>query len=66
MERRFNNHSDLIQTDNRTVRKECLGWNKYEAYEIPELTGYVEEFLDRYHYHRPHIGRSMKPPLERV
>lgn len=103
MQRRFDNHSELIQTDggpefedefkkhvleytkrhrvshpykkneqsfiesfNRTVRKECLGWNKYKSREIPELTGYVEEFLDRYHYHRPHIGRGMKPPLERT
>lgn len=102
MQRRFNNFSELIQTDggpefkdqfkkhvleytqrhrishpykkneqsfiesfNRTVRKECLGWNKYKAEEIPELTGYVEKFLDRYHYHRPHIGCGMKPPLER-
>lgn len=102
MQRRFNNFSDLIQTDggsefkelfkkhvleytnrhrishpykkneqssiesfNRTVRKECLGWNKYKQKEIPEMTGYVEEFLERYHYHRPHIGLGMKPPLER-
>ncbi len=102
MQRRFNNFSELIQTDggsefkeqfkqhvldftqrhrishpykkneqsyiesfNRTVRKECLGWNKYKAQEIPEMNGYVTEFLDRYHYHRPHIGLGMKPPLER-
>lgn len=25
----------------------------------------VDIFLDRYHYHRPHIGKGMKPPLER-
>lgn len=97
MERRFNNFSELIQTDggsefkrhvleytkrhrishpykkneqsyiesfNRTLRKECLGWVKYKPKEISELTNYVENFLLRYHYHRPHIGLGMKPPLE--
>ena len=59
------NEQSFIESFNRTVRKECLGWNKYKAAEIPELTGYVEEFLERYHYHRPHISLGMKPPLER-
>lgn len=59
------NEQSYIESFNRTVRKECLGWSKYKAREIPELTGYVEQFLDRYHYHRPHIGLGMKPPLER-
>ncbi len=59
------NEQSFIESFNRTVRKECLGWNRYKAKEIPELTGYVEEFLDRYHYHRPHIGCGMKPPLVR-
>lgn len=102
MQRRFNSHSDMIQSDggpefkdefkkkvyqytnrfrvarpykkneqsyiesfNRTVRKECLGWIKYKANEIPELTNLVDLFLMRYHYHRPHMGLGMKPPLER-
>ncbi|KKQ65408.1 MAG: hypothetical protein US86_C0011G0007 [Candidatus Daviesbacteria bacterium GW2011_GWA2_38_24] len=101
MQRRFNLHSDMIQTDgghefkdkfkakvyqytdrfriarpykkneqayiesfNRTVRKECLGWDKYKADQIPELTKLVEIFLNRYHYHRPHISLGMKPPLQ--
>ncbi len=59
------NEQSYIESFNRTVRKECLGWNKYKVYEIPEMNGYVEEFLDRYHYHRPHIGCGMKPPLVR-
>lgn len=59
------NEQSYIESFNRTVRKECLGWNKYKATEIPELTGYVEEFLDRYHYHRPHMGIGMQPPLKR-
>lgn len=59
------NEQAYIESFNRTVRKECLGWSKYKSREIPELTGYVEEFLDRYHYHRPHISLSMTPPLKR-
>lgn len=100
MQRRFNGHSDMIQSDggpefkdefrkkvyqytsrfrvarpykkneqsyiesfNRTVRKECLGWIKYKASEISELTNLVDLFLMRYHYHRPHMGLGMKTPL---
>lgn len=100
MRRRFNGHSDLIQTDggsefkdkfaervyiytdrfrvsrpykkneqsyiesfNKTVRKECLGWIKYKRSELLETNGLVETFLKRYHYHRPHISLGMKPPL---
>jgi hypothetical protein len=59
------NEQSYIESFNRTVRKECLGWNKYKAGEIPEMNKYLTEFLDRYHYHRPHIGLGMKPPLER-
>lgn len=102
MRRRFNSHSELIQSDggpefkdefrrkvhkytdryrvsapykkneqsyiesfNRTVRKECLGWAKYRKKQIKDLTSVVDVFLDRYHYHRPHIGKGMRPPLER-
>lgn len=60
------NEQAYIESFNRTVRKECLGWIKYDPREIPEMKRYVEIFLDRYHYHRPHIGRGMKPLLKRV
>ena len=59
------NEQSFIESFNRTVRKECLGWIKYKPEEIPELTEYVEQFLSRYHYHRPHIGLGMKPPLQK-
>lgn len=102
MNRRFNSHSDLIQTDggpefkdefklnvlrftkrhrvarpykkneqsyiesfNRSLRKECLGWIKYRKSQVGELNQMVLNYLDRYHYHRPHISLGMKPPLER-
>jgi len=103
MKRRFNGHSDLIQTDggsefkdefkrnvyrftdrhrvaspykkneqsyiesfNRSLRKECLGWEKYKQSQAAELNRIVLNYLDRYHYHRPHLGLGMKPPLKRV
>ena len=57
------NEQSFIETFNKTVRKECLGWIKYSKTELPRLTAVVEQFLNRYHYHRPHIGLGMKPPL---
>ena len=59
------NEQSYIESFNRTVRKECLGWSKYKTNQIPELTAIVNQFLDRYHYHRPHIGLGMRVPLER-
>lgn len=103
MARRFNGHSDLIQTDggpefkeefkknvyrfterhrvarpykkneqsfiesfNRSLRKECLGWEKYKQNQVEDLNQMVINYLERYHYHRPHISLGMKPPLERL
>ncbi len=63
------NEQSFIESFNRTVRSECLGWSKYQASDIPELTEEVAVFLKRYHYHRhhyhrPHLGLSpLRPPL---
>lgn len=59
------NEQSFIESFNRTVRKECLGWNKYKRSELTEATALVETFLDRYHYHRPHMSLGMKSPLSR-
>jgi hypothetical protein len=41
-----------------------LGWNTYRVEELPALRIKVRAFLDRYHYHRPHLGLiPMRPPL---
>ena len=58
------NEQSYIESFNRSLRKECLGWSKYQASEIPELTILVEEWLRYYHYERPHISLGMKPPLK--
>ena len=60
------NEQAYIESFNRTVRKECLGWNKYHLRDLKECTELVELFLKRYHYHRPHMGLGMRQPLTSV
>ena len=57
------NEQSYIESFNRSLRKECLGWDKYQVSEIPALTSWVEEWLQYYHYERPHISLGMRPPL---
>jgi transposase InsO family protein len=57
------NEQAYIESFNRTVRKECLGWTKYRITQLSECQDMVEVFLKRYHYHRPHMGKGMLPPL---
>ena len=60
------NEQSFIESFNRTVRRECLGWHKYRVEELPELTLVVEAFLERYHFHRPHLAFDpMRPPLRK-
>ena len=57
------NEQSYIESFNRTVRKECLGWQNYRSDELAECTQLVESFIKRYHYHRPHMSLNMTPPL---
>ena len=57
------NEQSYIESFNRTLRKECLGWQKYRLDQLPECRQMVQSFLVRYHYHRPHMGLLMRPPL---
>jgi len=57
------NEQSYIESFNRTLRKECLGWNTYRPEQLSECSELVEAFLTRYHYHRPHLGLGMRPPL---
>lgn len=61
------NEQSYIESFNRTVRKECLGWTKYKTSQLRDCQQMVELFLKRYHYHRPHLGLGlgleMRPPL---
>ena len=57
------NEQSYIESFNRTVRKECLGWQTYQPSHLSECRKMVESFLERYHYHRPHLSLGMKLPL---
>jgi len=57
------NEQSFIESFNRTVRKECLGWQKYRSDQLDQCQVLVESFLQRYHYHRPHMSLGMRPPL---
>ncbi len=60
------NEQSYIESFNRTVRKECLGWGKYKPEQLSVLVPRIEAFLERYHYHRPHLSFApMRPPLDR-
>ena len=59
------NEQSYIESFNRTVRKECLGWQHYRLKDLPECEKMVELFLERYHYHRPHMGLRMRTPLRK-
>lgn len=59
------NEQAHIESFNRTLRKECLGWGKYKPADAEYLLPRVEVFLQRYHYHRPHLAFDpMRPPLD--
>lgn len=58
------NEQSFIESFNRSLRKECLGWAKYTISEIPQLSLQVEDWLRYYHYERPHISLNMCPPLK--
>lgn len=57
------NEQSFIESFNRSLRKECLGWAKYRAAQIPQLSREVDEWLQYYHYERPHLSLGMRPPL---
>lgn len=59
------NEQAYIESFNRTVRKECLGWIKYRLRDQQRCISLAEQFLDRYHYDRPHMGKGMQPLLTR-
>lgn len=60
------NEQAHIESFNRTVRRECLGWGHYTPQDAVRLQPRVEAFLVRYHTHRPHMAFDpMRPPLQK-
>lgn len=58
------NEQSYIESFNRSLRKECLGWTKYRQSQLSILTKEVEDYLKWYHYHRPHLGLGLITPLK--
>ena len=58
------NEQAFIERFNLTVRKECLGWEKYSPSQVFSLQGVVAGWLDYYHLVRPSMAfEPMHPPL---
>lgn len=58
------NEQAFIESFNKTLRKECLGWVKYPLRELPYLQKEVQEFTTYYHTERVHLSLNMKTPNE--
>jgi len=58
------NEQAYIESFNRSLRKECLGWGKYSLKEIPLLKQEVDEYLEYYHSKRAHLALELKTPNE--
>jgi len=56
------NEQSFIESFNRTLRKECLGWRKYKIKEMGNMKEKVNKFLEFYNNERPHLGLGMKIP----
>ena len=56
------NEQAYIESFNRSLRKECLGWGKYTQREIPALEKEVNEYLEYYHTKRAHLSLGLKTP----
>lgn len=57
------NEQSFIESFNRSLRRECLGWAKYRPTQIPQLTLELEQWLHYYHFQRPHLSLGMRTPL---
>lgn len=56
------NEQSYIESFNRTLRKECLGWGNFHPHQIPSLEKELSEYLHYYHSKRRHMGINMRTP----
>jgi hypothetical protein len=54
----------FIESFNRTLRKEYLGWSKYSKSELPILEKELNQYLVYYHEKRTHLSLNMMTPNE--
>lgn len=58
------NEQSYIESFNRSLRKECLGWSKYKPKDLILLQGEVNEYMNYYHTKRVHLSLDLKTPNE--
>ena len=56
------NEQSYIESFNRSLRKECLGWSKYTNKDLPNLEKELTDYLVYYHSKRPHMSLKMMTP----
>ena len=56
------NEQSYIESFNRSLGKECLGWGKFKQRDIPSLEKEVLDYLVYYHAKRPHCGLGLRTP----
>jgi len=56
------NEQSYIESFNRSLRKECLGWGNYTPRDIPEMQKDLTEYLSYYHTKRAHLSLNMQTP----
>ena len=58
------NEQAYIESFNRTLRKECLGWTNYRRKDLSSVQAKVNQFLDFYNNTRPHLSLNLLTPTE--
>lgn len=56
------NEQAYIESFNRSLRKECLGWSNYSKKDLPDLNRELDDYMVYYHTKRPHMSLDMKTP----
>lgn len=56
------NEQAYIESFNRSLRFECLKWDKYEVEDIDKVQAKVDKWIDFYNNKRPHLGLRMRTP----
>ncbi len=56
------NEQSYIESFNRTLRKECLGWGNFHPKDIPSLQRELTDYLEYYHAKRAHLSLAMQTP----
>lgn len=52
----------FVESFNRTLRKECVGWGHYLPEHRHQLQDRIDDFLEEYHHERPHLGLNYQTP----